>query len=103
MEIFLLHQVGGDRGHQTDWWLGLKQDHEGQHAYLMGKVLLQEHPHGNVLHLKTRFKASGIAHSDVQCKGEYSSVLHGCCFLTMYMKRRFPLKVKITRICGKIM
>lgn len=57
MEVFFLHQVGSDRGNQTDRWLCLKQDHEGQQAYLMGKVLLQEHPHGNVLHLKTCFKA----------------------------------------------
>ena len=54
MEVFFLLQMHSHYGHQSQWWFGVKQDHEGQHAYLCGKGLLQEQAHGDVLDLKTQ-------------------------------------------------
>lgn len=55
MEVFLLLEMSSHCGHQSHWWLRVKQDHEGQHAYLSGKVLLQEQTHGDVLDLQQKY------------------------------------------------
>lgn len=54
VEVLFLVQMCGHCGHQSHRWLSVKQDHEGQHANLSGKVLLQEQTHGDVLDLKTQ-------------------------------------------------
>lgn len=53
VEVSLLLEVCGERGHQSHRRLGVEQDHEGHHADLSGQVLLQEQAHGDVLNLET--------------------------------------------------